>query len=69
NQLEDYEVLNESLRSRSNSWGLHMPLVTELSPEETESVTGGYGKAISHVIIELKIVKRNKAVEAGPKYL
>ena len=25
--------------------------VTELSPEETESVTGGYGKSISHVII------------------
>nr|GEY07279.1 hypothetical protein [Tanacetum cinerariifolium] len=27
NQLEDYRVLNESLRSRSNSRGLHMPLV------------------------------------------
>ncbi|XP_058182766.1 mediator of RNA polymerase II transcription subunit 27 [Rhododendron vialii] len=26
-QLEDSGVLNESLRSRSNSWGLHMPLV------------------------------------------
>ncbi|GLT24888.1 hypothetical protein SLA2020_000510 [Shorea laevis] len=27
NQLEESGVLNESLRSRSNSWGLHMPLV------------------------------------------
>ncbi|CAK9145978.1 unnamed protein product [Ilex paraguariensis] len=26
-ELEDSGVLNESLRSRSNSWGLHMPLV------------------------------------------
>ncbi|KAK9051205.1 hypothetical protein SSX86_027831 [Deinandra increscens subsp. villosa] len=26
-QLQDSGVLNESLRSRSNSWGLHMPLV------------------------------------------
>lgn len=26
-QLEDSGVLNESLRLRSNSWGLHMPLV------------------------------------------
>ncbi|XP_059428438.1 mediator of RNA polymerase II transcription subunit 27 [Corylus avellana] len=26
-QLEESGVLNESLRSRSNSWGLHMPLV------------------------------------------
>lgn len=25
--LEESGVLNESLRSRSNSWGLHMPLV------------------------------------------
>lgn len=25
--MEDSGVLNESLRSRSNSWGLHMPLV------------------------------------------
>lgn len=26
-QLEESGVLSESLRSRSNSWGLHMPLV------------------------------------------
>ncbi|CAN6577285.1 unnamed protein product [Malus baccata var. baccata] len=26
-QLEESGVLNESLRSRSNSWGLHMPLI------------------------------------------
>lgn len=27
NKLEESGVLTESLRSRSNSWGLHMPLV------------------------------------------
>lgn len=26
-QLEESGVINDSLRSRSNSWGLHMPLV------------------------------------------
>lgn len=26
-QLEESGVINESLRARSNSWGLHMPLV------------------------------------------
>ncbi|CAK7329156.1 unnamed protein product [Dovyalis caffra] len=34
--------------------------VTELSPEETESVTGGYGKSIGGVIIGLKTVKGTK---------
>nr|GEW24917.1 pyrroline-5-carboxylate synthetase [Tanacetum cinerariifolium] len=43
--------------------------VTKQSPEETKSVTGGYGKATSHVIIELETVKRNKAVEARPKMM
>ncbi|KAG5021392.1 hypothetical protein JHK82_017291 [Glycine max] len=40
--------------------------VTELSPEETESVTGGYGKSISHVIIGLKTVKGTKQLKLDP---
>lgn len=40
--------------------------VTELSPEEIESVTGGYGKAISHVIIGLKTVKGTKQLKLDP---
>ena len=44
-------------------WGLQ---VTELSPEETESVTGGYGKSISHVIIGLKTVKGTKQLKLDP---
>lgn len=40
--------------------------MTELSPEETESVTGGYGKAISHVIIGLKTVKGTKQLKLDP---
>ncbi|KAG7017685.1 RuvB-like protein 1 [Cucurbita argyrosperma subsp. argyrosperma] len=40
--------------------------VTELSPEETESVTGGYGKSISHVIIGLKTIKGTKQLKLDP---
>ncbi|KAK9105230.1 hypothetical protein Scep_022074 [Stephania cephalantha] len=40
--------------------------VTELSPEETESGTGGYGKSISHVIIGLKTVKGTKQLKLDP---
>ncbi|XP_022850988.1 ruvB-like protein 1 isoform X1 [Olea europaea var. sylvestris] len=40
--------------------------VTELSPEETESVTGGYGKNISHIIIGLKTVKGTKQLKLDP---
>ncbi|KAK4607873.1 hypothetical protein RGQ29_001619 [Quercus rubra] len=40
--------------------------VTELSPEEAESVTGGYGKSISHVIIGLKTVKGTKQLKLDP---
>ncbi|KAL8133516.1 hypothetical protein AgCh_008832 [Apium graveolens] len=38
--------------------------VTEVSPEE--SVTGGYGKSISHVIIWLKTVKGTKQLKLDP---
>ncbi|KAH8497835.1 hypothetical protein H0E87_016928 [Populus deltoides] len=34
--------------------------VTELTPEETESITGGYGKSIGGVIIGLKTIKGTK---------
>ncbi|PHT69292.1 RuvB-like 1 [Capsicum annuum] len=40
--------------------------VTELSPEEGESVTGGYGKSISFVIIGLKTVKGTKQLKLDP---
>ena len=40
--------------------------VTELSPEETESMTGGYGKSISHVIIGLKTIKGTKQLKLDP---
>ncbi|KAG2297391.1 hypothetical protein Bca52824_044060 [Brassica carinata] len=35
-------------------------------PEETESLTGGYGKSISHVIIGLKTVKGTKQLKLDP---
>ncbi|KAH7447425.1 hypothetical protein KP509_01G106800 [Ceratopteris richardii] len=40
--------------------------VTELTPEETESATGGYGKTISHVVIGLKTVKGTKQLKLDP---
>ncbi|GJP29916.1 hypothetical protein CLOM_g20373 [Closterium sp. NIES-68] len=40
--------------------------VVELAPEETESVSGGYGKAISHVVIGLKTVKGTKQLKLDP---
>eukprot|EP00897_Mesotaenium_endlicherianum_P009214 jgi/Mesen1/8320/ME000457S07517 len=40
--------------------------VTELTPEESASVSGGYGKSISHVIIGLKTVKGTKQLKLDP---
>jgi len=40
--------------------------VTELTPEETESTTGGYGKVVSHVVIGLKTVKGTKQLKLDP---
>ena len=40
--------------------------VTELTPEETESATGGYGKTVSHVVIGLKTVKGTKQLKLDP---
>jgi hypothetical protein len=45
---------------------LFLMQVTELSPEETESTTGGYGKSISHVVIGLKTVKGTKQLKLDP---
>lgn len=40
--------------------------VTELTPEETEDATGGYGKTVSHVIIGLKTTKGTKQLKLDP---
>ena len=40
--------------------------VTELTPEETESTSGGYGKIISHVVIGLKTVRGTKQLKLDP---
>ncbi len=40
--------------------------VTELTPEEAQSQTGGYGKVISHVVIGLKTVKGTKQLKLDP---
>merc|ERR1711871_1365547 len=40
--------------------------ITELTPAETESTTGGYGKTVSHVVIGLKTVKGSKQLKLDP---
>ncbi|TYZ60535.1 hypothetical protein PybrP1_003068 [[Pythium] brassicae (nom. inval.)] len=40
--------------------------VTELAPEETENPLGGYGKAISHVVVGLKTTKGAKQLRLDP---
>uniref|UniRef100_A0A2N9FG24 RuvB-like helicase n=1 Tax=Fagus sylvatica TaxID=28930 RepID=A0A2N9FG24_FAGSY len=70
-EVKKTEVLMENFR---RAFGLRIKEnkevyegeVTELSPEETESVTGGYGKSISHVIIGLKTVKGTKQLKLDP---
>eukprot|EP00121_Abeoforma_whisleri_P010631 Awhi_evm1s9808 len=40
--------------------------VTELTPEETENVLGGYTKTVSHVVLGLKTVKGTKQLKLDP---
>merc|ERR1711988_750271 len=40
--------------------------VTELTPEETESPLGGFGKTVAHVIIGLKTTKGTKQLRLDP---
>ncbi|KAF2905107.1 hypothetical protein ILUMI_01091 [Ignelater luminosus] len=40
--------------------------VTELTPVETESPAGGYGKTVSHVIIGLRTAKGSKQLKLDP---
>jgi RuvB-like protein 1 (pontin 52) len=37
-----------------------------MTPEETENPLGGYGKAVSHVIMGLKTVKGTKQLKLDP---
>ncbi|KAK4375971.1 hypothetical protein RND71_006648 [Anisodus tanguticus] len=65
-EVKKTEVLMENFR---RAIGLRMKEnkeVTELSPEEAESVTGGYGKSINHVIVGLKTVKGTKQLKLDP---
>ena len=40
--------------------------VTEISPEEVDNPLGGYGKAVSHVVIGLKTTKGTKQLKLDP---
>ncbi|XP_018330156.1 ruvB-like helicase 1 [Agrilus planipennis] len=40
--------------------------VTELTPVETENLTGGYGKTVSHIIIGLRTAKGSKQLKLDP---
>lgn len=59
-------VLNHAgLRIKENK-EVYEGEVTELTPEEAPSQTGGYGKVISHVVIGLKSVKGTKQLKLDP---
>ncbi|KAI3809531.1 hypothetical protein L1987_25508 [Smallanthus sonchifolius] len=63
-EVKKTEVLMENFR---RAIGLRIKENKEVyEGEETESVTGGYGKAISHVIIGLKTVKGTKQLKLDP---
>ncbi|XP_070027445.1 ruvB-like protein 1 isoform X4 [Nicotiana tabacum] len=70
-EVKKTEVLMESfrraigLRIKENK-EVYEGEVTELSPEESESMTGGYCKSISHVIVGLKTVKGTKQLKLDP---
>ncbi|PON78823.1 RuvB-like [Parasponia andersonii] len=65
-EVKKTEVLMENFRRAIGLRIKENKEVTELSPEETESVTGGYGKSISHVIIGLKTVKGTRQLKLDP---
>ncbi|KAK6936247.1 RuvB-like, AAA-lid domain [Dillenia turbinata] len=65
-EVKKTEVLMENFRRAIGLRIKENKEVTELSPEEAESVTGGYGKSISHVIIGLKTVKGTKQLKLDP---
>jgi hypothetical protein len=67
--FQDLPVLHAAAAPQTKTAACLLPAclqVTELTPEETESTTGGYGKAISHVIIGLKTVKGVKQLKLDP---
>ena len=64
--LSPSRVLNYAgLRIKENK-EVYEGEVTELTPEEAPSQTGGYGKVISHVVIGLKSVKGTKQLKLDP---
>ncbi|KAL9272261.1 RuvB-like protein [Drosera capensis] len=65
-EVKKTEVLMENFRRAIGLRVKENKEVTELSPEETESLSGGYGRSISHVIIGLKTVKGTKQLKLDP---
>ncbi|GFZ20463.1 P-loop containing nucleoside triphosphate hydrolases superfamily protein [Actinidia rufa] len=68
-EVKKTEVLMENFRRAIGLRIKENKEVTELSPEETESVTGGYGKSISHVAVGdvIYIEGNSGAVKKGGK--
>lgn len=58
-------LMHAGLRIKENK-EVYEGEVTELTPEEAPSQTGGYGKVISHVVIGLKSVKGTKQLKLDP---
>ncbi|CAG7836717.1 unnamed protein product [Allacma fusca] len=70
-EIKKTEVLMENFRRAiglriKETKEIYEGEVTELSPIETESPMGGYGKSISHVIVGLKTSKGTKQLKLDP---
>lgn len=70
-EVKKTEVLMENFRRAialriKESKEVYEGEVTEMTPEETENPTGGYGKAVAHVIIGLKTTKGTKTLKLDP---
>uniref|UniRef100_A0A2K6GZT2 RuvB-like helicase n=1 Tax=Propithecus coquereli TaxID=379532 RepID=A0A2K6GZT2_PROCO len=70
-EIKKTEVLMENFRRTTGlrikeTKEVYEGEVTELTPCETESPMGGYGKTISHVIIGLKTAKGTKQLKLDP---
>jgi RuvB-like protein 1 len=70
-EIKKTEVLMENFRRAiglriKESKEVYEGEVTELRVEETENPLGGYGKAISHVIVSLRTTKGTKTLKLDP---
>jgi RuvB-like protein 1 (pontin 52) len=71
-EVKKTEVLMENFRRAigiriKENKEVYEGVVTEMTPEEGENPTGGYGKLVKHVIVGLKTTKGTKQLKMAPE--